>query len=154
MAAAQRIGVVRSVPLPAAQPGETKSVAVDMIAPNTPGIHRSTWKPRAPDGTFFPYEQYVIIDVRATKTDTAAPLLRFVADATIPDGTTIAPGQTFTKTWTVKNDGNKVWDATYALRATLLAGKSRITVRFVAGPESRIAPVYRLRIIRTRDVAG
>ncbi|MEO8395513.1 MAG: NBR1-Ig-like domain-containing protein, partial [Chloroflexota bacterium] len=109
------LGVTRSVPLPAAQPGEIKSVAVDMIAPTTPGIHRSTWKPRAPDGTFFPFEQYVLIDVRATKTDTANPVLRFAADVTVLDGTVMAPGQKFTKTWRVLNDGNKVWDATYLL---------------------------------------
>ncbi len=109
------LGVRRSVPLPEAQPGEVKLVAVDMIAPTTPGIHRSTWKPRAPDGTFFPYEQYVIIDVRPTKSDTAKPLLSFVADLTIPDGMQVAPGQKFQKTWAIRNDGNKVWDNTYTL---------------------------------------
>ncbi len=109
------LGVTRSVPLPAAQPGEVKLVAVDMIAPNTPGIHRSTWKPRAPDGTFFPFEQYVLIDVRATKTDTAKPLLTFLADVSVPDGMQFAPGAKFTKTWSIRNDGNKVWDATYTL---------------------------------------
>jgi len=40
------------------------------------------------------------------------------------------------------------WDATYALPPARLAGKSRVTVRFVAAPESRIAPVYGLRITR------
>ena len=43
------------------------------------------------------------------------------------------------------------WDATYTLPASLLAGKSKITVRFVAGPDSRIAAVYGIRIIRANE---
>ena len=43
------------------------------------------------------------------------------------------------------------WDATYALPESVLAGKSKITVRFVAGADGRIAPVYGIRIIRARD---
>jgi DUF1680 family protein len=46
------------------------------------------------------------------------------------------------------------WDATYPLSASVLAGKHEIAVRFIAGPESRIAPVYGIRIIRTRDMAA
>lgn len=37
--------------------------------------------------------------------------LRFVSDVSIPDNTQIAPGQTFTKTWKVKNTGSCAWDA-------------------------------------------
>jgi len=37
--------------------------------------------------------------------------LRFVSDVTIPDNTQMTPGQTFTKTWKVKNTGTCAWDA-------------------------------------------
>lgn len=37
--------------------------------------------------------------------------LAFVADVTIPDNTTITPGQKFTKTWRVKNNGSCTWEA-------------------------------------------
>ena len=37
--------------------------------------------------------------------------LRFVSDVTIPDNTQLAPGQSFTKTWKVKNTGSCAWDA-------------------------------------------
>jgi hypothetical protein len=40
------------------------------------------------------------------------------------------------------------WDAVYPLPAALLTGKSKITVRFVATGESRIVPVYGIRIVR------
>ncbi len=39
----------------------------------------------------------------------------FVADVTIPDNTLIAPGQTFTKTWRVKNVGTCAWTTGYTL---------------------------------------
>ena len=41
--------------------------------------------------------------------------VQFVADVTIPDGTTIAPGTTFTKTWRLRNVGNCTWTTSYAL---------------------------------------
>jgi hypothetical protein len=41
--------------------------------------------------------------------------LEFVADVTVPDGTNMAPGQDFLKTWRVKNTGSCTWDADYKL---------------------------------------
>lgn len=37
--------------------------------------------------------------------------MTFVSDVTIPDNTPVAPGQTFTKTWKVVNNGSCAWDA-------------------------------------------
>ena len=39
----------------------------------------------------------------------------FVRDVTIPDGTEFAPGETFTKTWRLKNRGTCTWTADYML---------------------------------------
>jgi hypothetical protein len=36
-------------------------------------------------------------------------------DVNIPDGTTMAPGQDFIKTWKVKNNGSCPWGAGYKL---------------------------------------
>lgn len=46
----------------------------------------------------------------------------YVSDVTIPDGTTIPAGQSFTKTWQVKNVGSCAWTATYQL--TYVSGDS------------------------------
>ena len=40
---------------------------------------------------------------------------QFVADVTVPDGTTFAANQTFTKTWRLKNIGFCTWTTSYAL---------------------------------------
>jgi hypothetical protein len=39
----------------------------------------------------------------------------YVSDVTIPDGTVMAPGQTFTKTWKIKNTGTCTWTTAYKL---------------------------------------
>jgi len=40
---------------------------------------------------------------------------QFIADVTVPDGTTYAPGATFRKTWRLKNIGTCTWTTSYAL---------------------------------------
>ena len=44
--------------------------------------------------------------------------LLFVSDVTIPDNTTVNPGQNFTKTWKVKNSGTCAWDAGFKFAFT------------------------------------
>ncbi len=39
----------------------------------------------------------------------------FVGDVTIPDGSILAPGQAFTKTWRIRNIGSCTWTTDYAL---------------------------------------
>lgn len=41
--------------------------------------------------------------------------MKFESDVTIPDGTIIAPGQAFTKTWRLKNIGTCAWTPSYAI---------------------------------------
>ena len=67
--------------------------------------------------TFAPVETSVAITLPAvTQPAAASPTvscyqLRFVSDVTIPDNTQMTPGQTFTKTWKVKNTGSCAWEA-------------------------------------------
>ncbi len=39
----------------------------------------------------------------------------FVSDVTFPDGTVVTPGETFTKTWLMQNNGTCTWDTTYSI---------------------------------------
>jgi hypothetical protein len=52
-----------------------------------------------------------------TPLPTAVPCnwLQFVTDVTIPDGTTVQSGQTFVKTWRIRNAGSCEWTSGYAL---------------------------------------
>ncbi len=44
--------------------------------------------------------------------------LAFVSDVTIPDNSTLTPGQSFTKTWRVRNNGTCPWQTTFELNFT------------------------------------
>lgn len=44
--------------------------------------------------------------------------LSFVSDVTIPDNTKLTPGEKFTKTWRVRNNGTCAWESGFALRFT------------------------------------
>jgi hypothetical protein len=46
----------------------------------------------------------------------------YISDVTIPDGTVMAPGQAFTKTWKVQNNGTCAWATTYKL--TFISGNA------------------------------
>ncbi|QYK51424.1 MAG: hypothetical protein KF701_02755 [Anaerolineales bacterium] len=41
--------------------------------------------------------------------------MAFVTDVTIPDGTDLAPGATFTKTWRIRNSGTCSWSTSYSV---------------------------------------
>lgn len=42
-------------------------------------------------------------------------LIEFILDVTVPDGANYSPGDSFTKTWRLKNIGNTTWSTAYAL---------------------------------------
>lgn len=45
--------------------------------------------------------------------ETCSPNAEFVADVTIPDGTQVAAGETFVKTWRLRNNGTCAWGNDY-----------------------------------------
>jgi hypothetical protein len=66
----------------------------------------------------------IIVQITNTPapTSTAVPTaasycdwVAFVKDVSIPDGTTLTPGETFTKTWRLKNRGTCTWTPDYTL---------------------------------------
>jgi hypothetical protein len=46
---------------------------------------------------------------------TCTDIAKFGGDITVPDGTTFTPGQTFTKTWRIRNAGTCTWTTAYQL---------------------------------------
>ncbi len=101
--------------LPPAQPGEQVEIAIPMRVPNTPGVHISDWRFRDPQGNFFGDFVYTRIIAERPLPTTGIPDSKFIADVTIPDDTKISPGQTFVKTWRVKNVGTRAWGNGFTL---------------------------------------
>lgn len=55
---------------------------------------------------------------RTVPPPTATPLCdlaRFIKDVTYPDGTVVSPGEKFTKTWRLRNEGTCTWTSAYQL---------------------------------------
>jgi hypothetical protein len=51
----------------------------------------------------------------ATQPQVPCDRAKFVEDVTYPDGTDVAPGTTFVKTWRLSNNGTCTWNSSYAL---------------------------------------
>jgi hypothetical protein len=84
--------------------------------------------------------QFVPAAGMAPKTAAAAAACdwaQFVADVTIPDGTSVAAGATLTKTWRLKNIGTCAWSTAYAL--VYSSGEKMGTTTVVNLP-SNVAP--------------
>ena len=64
-----------------------------------------------------------------------------VADVTVPDGATYAPGAAFTKTWRVQNTGSSTWTSSYTLvfiSGDKMGGPDRIYVPIEVAPGTAI----------------
>ena len=66
-------------------------------------------------GSILPTSQVSAASVSACDNST------FISDVTIPDGTIVAPGLTFTKTWLFQNTGSCTWSEDYTL--TFMSGE-------------------------------
>ncbi len=64
-------------------------------------------------------------------------MAQFVADVTIPDGTTLAPGATFVKTWRLQNAGSCTWTTSYAV---VFTGGDQMGSPAVISMPSSVAP--------------
>ena len=61
----------------------------------------------------------------------------FVADVTIPDGSYVAPGSTFTKTWRIRNNGTTTWNTNYKLvfsSGTQMASQTYVNLPYNVQP--------------------
>lgn len=59
--------------------------------------------------------QDVIVPTSANYTVSVCDDSIYVSDVTIPDGTVLAPGESFTKTWRFQNTGTCAWSTSYSI---------------------------------------
>jgi hypothetical protein len=67
------------------------------------------------DGSPTPAATAVVTSTVPAGTAGGTDVVEFVADVTVPDGTDFEPGETFVKTWQVRNAGTATWTTEYAL---------------------------------------
>jgi murein DD-endopeptidase MepM/ murein hydrolase activator NlpD len=111
-----QMGSATSVTVPRAAPGELVLISVNLVAPLATGDHKSSWILKNPSGGLFRQELYTFVSVQTKAEQAEFSLARFVRDVTIPDGMRVTPGEKFTKTWELLNDGKTKWDKRFTLR--------------------------------------
>lgn len=91
--------------------------------------------PKIPTITLTAVRKTAVVVVTRTVTPTPSEdcnRASFVRDVTIPDGSTILPNSTFTKTWELKNTGSCAWNSNYAVvfagRGTAMSGPASTAV--------------------------
>jgi len=57
----------------------------------------------------------LVIGTKVPTTQASCDNMIYVADVTIPDGSQVAPGSKFVKTWHVRNNGQCTWTTSYRL---------------------------------------
>ena len=129
-----------SVALPAALPGESVEVAVPLEAPLAPGVHRSAWRARNPEGMLFGDTLYaeIRVPVSSTSGSTAIDDAQLERHVTMPDGSEMPAGAAFRKTWAIRNTGSTTWTADYELVAVggeAMGDTQRVAVGRVAPQE-------------------
>lgn len=86
------LGAPAAITVPEIAPGGSTDISLEMRAPEAPGVYKSTWQMRGPDGAFFGDQAYVQIVV-------PQPVrITFVADRY-----TIKIGECATLSWLVEN---------------------------------------------------
>ncbi len=60
-------------------------------------------------------QQPLIPSVQQPAQQSCRNAMAFLADITIPDGSSMRPGQSFTKTWRIYNNGSCTWTSSYSM---------------------------------------
>src|SRR3990170_1717027 len=88
----------------------TQAVATFSVALTQTQSAKPTATPSpSPSPTLIPTTSTPGTPGAAAQTNPSCYGLLFVADVTIPDNTTVSPGQKFTKTWRAQNSGSCAW---------------------------------------------
>lgn len=124
--------------------GATADISLNMIAPTLTGVVTSNWQLTTDIGKPFGPVLPVSITLPGNTalpagTVTTGGCLSSVllADVTIPTGTELNTGETFTKTWRVKNTGTCAWnrDFKFTFVGGDLLGSDTTKIRQVVGPD-------------------
>jgi len=90
--------------------GNTGEISLNMVAPGGSGAVVSNWQMATNDGNLFGPVLTVSITLPGTSTTSGNCYnATLVSDVTIPDGTEVKAGDSFTKTWSIENSGTCEW---------------------------------------------
>lgn len=119
-----------------AQPGPATDVPT-MMPTDVPTL-QTTDTPAVTPTDYPPYSYQTVTPANASACDNSI----YVSDVTIPDGTVLAPGQSFTKTWMLQNSGTCTWSTSYSM--TFASGSQMSGVS--ASLTNSVAPSQEIQI--------
>ena len=124
----------------AAQTLEAMSTQGAVSTVTAPGIASPTLS--IPSGTSLVLPTYTTVPPLQPGQPGGQPVTRcdaaaFVSDVTYTDGSTVAPGSTFTKIWRIRNTGTCTWNSAYSL---VFTGGDRFDAPSAVGFPSSVAP--------------
>lgn len=126
--------------------GGTGDISLNMVAPNEAGTVVSNWQMATDSGNLFGPVLTIAIKLpggASTSSSSGCYNATLVSDVTIPDGTKMDPGDTFTKTWEIENSGTCDW--TRDFKITFVGGDlfgsdtTKIRRKVVAGSTTEIS---------------
>jgi|GEM_PF-1790467 len=130
---------------PAAAPPETQEIGGQIAEPGVEQaepVEPSPTEEIPPTDTPEPPTAEPSPTATATPTHTPEPegctnRIGFVADVTVPDGADFDPGEAFTKTWRLRNDGTCTWTSSHSLvfsHGDAMGGPAELPLPAVVNP--------------------
>lgn len=92
---------------------QTIEALLSAIPPTSSAVSTPTFTPVASAATLTPIS--ILTNTPVASPTSNCNVMQFITDVTIPDGTIVAPGTAFTKTWRLKNVGTCTWTPSYAV---------------------------------------
>ncbi|MCA9514326.1 MAG: hypothetical protein KC635_05245, partial [Myxococcales bacterium] len=135
------------VPIPrVVYPYGEVEIDIPAIAPATAGVYRERWRLETGDGAVVPVDGAPSFTMVMTAADWGRHAV--VLSETVPDGTPVAPGATFVKTWRLRSGGRDDWQAGARLRHVdgRLALAEEIPIGSLWSPEGEIDVAVPLRV--------
>lgn len=126
------LGAPTVLPMPAARPGDTVNLSINMVAPTAPGTYRSEWmfmvKEGGLRGVGLQGETPLYAQIAAKSLPPACMYrAKFIADMSVPDNLPIATGAPFIKIWKVRNDSNCAWGPGYPMHSLAFVGGTQMS---------------------------
>jgi hypothetical protein len=103
------MGETAGFAVPELAPGEQGFVTIALAAPAGAGNHTGDWQLADGQGNRFGDILVVRIATARAVRMVGQAAAEFLADVTIAEGATLAPGEQFVKVWRVKNSGLRPW---------------------------------------------
>jgi hypothetical protein len=122
--------------------GGVTEISINMTAPYLTGVVSSNWQLATEIGKPFGsvLTASITLPGSATSGGSADGCLNsvLISDVTLPNGTEVKPGETFTKTWLVKNTGTCTWTRDFKITHVGgdFLGTDTTKIRQVVGPGS------------------